>query len=203
MSIIIRQTVVMSSSVGATIGLSAHETWRWSSFARRLGGWLAPSPRLSNTTRSNTRSITRPAAESGLASILLSGADSHGFQIPSHQRRLRKPPCGKSARNLRPSGQDQAPPLRLWNRIAELLGGIDPEANCILCVAERGFLDGAVRHTPRKFRHLRDERPVFVAPIDNDFVFDHGLEPGFAFRITDRTGAVLRALGCCKTEIID
>ena len=86
-----------------------------------------------------------------------------------------------------PSGQDQAPTLRLRNRIAELLGGIDPKANCILCVAERGFLGGAVRHTPRQFRHLRDERPVLFAPIDDDFVFDHCREPSFAFRITDRT----------------
>src|SRR5271157_395676 len=95
--------------------------------------------------------------------------------------------CGTGDAKRRASGQVQAPALRFGDRIAELLGGVDPEAHCILCVAERVLLGDAVRHAPRKFGHLRDERPVFVAPIDDDFVSDHGLEPSFAFRITLRT----------------
>jgi len=86
-----------------------------------------------------------------------------------------------------PSSQDQSAPLWFRDRIAKLSRRVNPQANCILRIGEGGFLGATVRAASRELRHLCHERFVFFAPVDDDFVFDHGLEPSLAFRITIRT----------------
>ena len=52
-----------------------------------------------------------------------------------------------------------------------------------------GFWDAinAMGGAARKLRHLGNERCVFFAPVDDDFVFDHSLSPSSAFKIIART----------------
>src|ERR1019366_839797 len=85
------------------------------------------------------------------------------------------------------SGEYQAATLGLRNGIAKFICGVDPEANRIECVAESGFLRGTMGRATRKLRHLGDERLVFFAPVDDDFVLDHSSSPSLAFKIAART----------------
>ena len=77
-----------------------------------------------------------------------------------------------AARTARRSGENQASPFRFWNRIAKFHGGVSPQADRILRVAECGFLRVAVRHASRKFRHVGYKHLVFFAPVNDNFVFD-------------------------------
>jgi len=59
--------------------------------------------------------------------------------------------------------------------------------NRIQGVGERVLLRCAMGGETGKFRRLGDERCVFFAPVDDDFVFDHSLSPSLAFKIIART----------------
>jgi hypothetical protein len=77
--------------------------------------------------------------------------------------------------------------LGFRNRIAKLFRCVNPQANCILRIAEGFLLRSSMRGASRKFRNLRYENTVFFAPVDDDFVLDHCQRLSFAFKITDRT----------------
>ncbi len=61
----------------------------------------------------------------------------------------------------------------LGDRIAELFRRVDPEPNRFLCAGKSRFLGRPVRCAAWKFRHLRHERAIFFAPVNDDLVLIH------------------------------
>jgi hypothetical protein len=55
-----------------------------------------------------------------------------------------------------------------------------------LSMYEGLFLRGTMRRAPRKFWSLSHEGAVFVAPIDDDFVFGHSTSASLYFKISAR-----------------
>ncbi len=51
--------------------------------------------------------------------------------------------------------------------------GINPQLNSFLGVGEGKLLRASVGHAPGQFRHFRDEDPVFLTPVDNNFILIH------------------------------
>ena len=65
--------------------------------------------------------------------------------------------------------------------VAELPRRIDPEVDRLLDALQGGRLRLAVGAATGKLGHLRDERVVLVAPVDDDLVLVHSiLTGGFA-----------------------
>ena len=65
--------------------------------------------------------------------------------------------------------QESAP--RLWNRATEFAGGFDPFLDDGFHVLQSLNARTAIRGAPGQLGHLRDERLVFGAPVEDDLVF--------------------------------
>jgi hypothetical protein len=63
----------------------------------------------------------------------------------------------------------------------------DPESDGFIAVHQRIIGRVAVGGAAWKLRRLGDKNPVFVAPVDDDFVFVHQLESGL-YAVTRTTG---------------
>ena len=72
-----------------------------------------------------------------------------------------------------PLRQHQAFPPGVRDMVTELPRRIDPEVDRLLDALQGGRLGAAVGAATGKLGHLRDERVVLVAPVDDDFVLVH------------------------------
>jgi hypothetical protein len=70
-------------------------------------------------------------------------------------------------------GQRETFAPRFRDGIPEFPRGVDPQLNGFVSVCERHFLVLPWAMQPGKFRDLRNENLVLIAPIDDDLVFVH------------------------------
>ena len=73
------------------------------------------------------------------------------------------------------SSEDQATTFWCRNRIAKFLGSVDPKPDSVLSAGQCRFLGCTVRCTAWQFGYLGYESVVFVAPVNDDFVFVHSI----------------------------
>ena len=67
--------------------------------------------------------------------------------------------------------EHQAAAFGLRDRVAELLGRIDPQLDGVFDIDEGVFVAIPMGHATRKLGHFANENLVFFAPVKDDFVF--------------------------------
>lgn len=72
---------------------------------------------------------------------------------------------------------DESLGLGLRHSIAVLSCRVNPKLHRLVGALEGVFLAIAVRHAPGQFRYFSDKSPVFIAPIEDDFVLVHQPSP--------------------------
>src|SRR5207244_3966079 len=113
----------------------------------------------------------------GLASLAVEERqcrDPGRARVPARGRGLRRRRiwCMRPALDRAASSREEEAPPWFRDGPADITGRLDPLACNDLQIRERLFRRRSVGGTPGQLRHLPNEGLVFLAPIDNHFVFE-------------------------------
>lgn len=91
-------------------------------------------------------------------------------QGPKVARLVSRCPTEEAPQGWR-SGKHESP-FGFGDGAAEFAGGFDPFLDDHAGMGERFFIGCAVGHAAGQFRHFNDEGLIFLAPVDNQLVFN-------------------------------